>query len=39
MQGLTGQDEESELYPKSTKMPLEGFKLEDMFQVIVQKDL
>lgn len=26
------------LYPKSTEMPLESFKLEDMFQVIVQKD-
>lgn len=31
MQDLIGQHEESGLYPESTKMPLEGFKLEDMF--------
>lgn len=38
MQGLKGQNEEFEPYPKSTEMPLEGFKLEAVFQVIVQKD-
>ena len=38
MQHLTGQDEELGLYPKSTAMPLESFKLEAMFQAIVLKD-
>lgn len=38
MQGLMGHNEEFELYPKNTEIPLEGFKLEDVFQVNVRKD-